>query len=129
MKKSYLAIVLVFLFSVTLTACKTEPVKAINVKTIYQEFAENKNVAKEKYGKQDVVMTGQVYKTGKTPNGKPEISFSTGDGIQKLICEFDNKDEKKISTMKQGQEVTISGQYMALMMEALLVFEKCKFVQ
>lgn len=90
---------------------------------LYRQFSENEAQANQQYLDKVVLVKGTIKSFAPDNKGGLNLALASGSEMGDVTCEFAPGSAPEISTLKQGQPVTVKGQCTGYLTDVLLV--KC----
>lgn len=96
------------------------PHYTLTAETITNDFSASEEKANEKYLGKIVAVSGIIAEKSRDKQGNYNITLQ-GPDLSGVGCQFDPKEQKKASELKEGQKVTIKGICTGVLMDVVLV--------
>lgn len=93
--------------------------------TIINDFSSDENVANSKYLEKIIEVKGTISEV-KNEKGKGIVTLKTNDDFGSVICHLSADATKNISSLKEGQTITLKGICTGYLMDVILV--KCELI-
>ncbi|MER3317552.1 MAG: hypothetical protein RIB79_04605 [Allomuricauda sp.] len=88
--------------------------------TLLDDFENDEISANAKYLEQIVQVTGKVQKLG-TANGNGIITLTGENSLGSVICHLSEKENKKVVSLREGQEIIVKGICTGFLMDVILI--------
>jgi len=88
--------------------------------TLLDDFENDEISANEKYLEQIIQVTGKIQKLG-TANGNGTITLTNGNSMGSVICHLSEKENKKVVSLREGQEIIVKGICTGFLMDVILI--------
>lgn len=97
---------------------KAKPDFVVTASSLQKEFEDNEIIASSKYIKKILEVTGTIVSITPADSNNINISLKTGNDISSVICTF--QAIANLSTLKNGDEISIRGECSGFLMDVLL---------
>lgn len=88
--------------------------------TLLDDFENDEISANEKYLEQIIQVTGKIQKLG-TANGNGIITLTGENSLGSVICHLSEKENKKVVSLREGQEIIVKGICTGFLMDVILI--------
>ncbi|MCB0371383.1 MAG: hypothetical protein KDD31_00060 [Muricauda sp.] len=99
---------------------ESDPDLVLFSQTLLDDFESDEISANEKYLEQIIQVTGKIQKLG-TANGNGTITLTNGTSIGSVICHLSEKENKKMVSLREGQEIMVKGICTGYLMDVILI--------
>jgi hypothetical protein len=107
---------------------KARPDIVINSQKIIQEFQINESLANKKYLDKIVQVSGSISKIEASENNDIILTLLNDESaFGAVICHLSSEENKKLSNLKEGQNVTIKGICTGYLMDVIIV--RCSLIK
>lgn len=87
---------------------------------LVKEFENDETKASENYADKVITVNGQVIKIEKEDTAG-KILLGERESMAGVLCEFDNRNSKKLKDLKEGQQVKVKGICTGMLMDVIMV--------
>ncbi|MDF0717687.1 hypothetical protein PY092_16100 [Muricauda sp. 334s03] len=99
---------------------ESDPDLVLFSQTLLEDFESDEISANTKYLEQIIQVTGKIQKLG-TANGNGTITLNNGDSMGGIICHLSEKENKKMVSLREGQEIMVKGICTGYLMDVILI--------
>lgn len=99
---------------------ESDPDLVLFSQTLLDDFESDEISANEKYLEQIIQVTGKIQKLG-TANGNGTITLTNGTSMGSVICHLSEKENKKMVSLREGQEIMVKGICTGYLMDVILI--------
>ena len=99
---------------------ESDPDLVLFSQTLLDDFESDEISANEKYLEQIIQVTGKIQKLS-TANGNGTITLTNGTSIGSVICHLSEKENKKMVSLREGQEIMVKGICTGYLMDVILI--------
>ena len=123
----FLALAILIIFGIYLynkphqNVSRTNPVFAIDAKTLFVAFEDHEEKANEKFLNQVIQVTGVVRELAQDDEGIVRVTLDAGNDFFGVVCELQATSRSTVADFKAGQEVTFKGLCTGMSMDVVLI--------
>ncbi|MCK0160518.1 OB-fold putative lipoprotein [Allomuricauda sp. F6463D] len=99
---------------------ESDPDLVLLSQTLLEDFESDEISANTKYLEQIIQVTGKIQKLG-TANGNGTITLNNGDSMGSIICHLSGTENKKMVSLREGQEIMVKGICTGYLMDVILI--------
>ena len=99
---------------------ESDPDLVLFSQTLLDDFESDEISANEKYLEQIIQVTGTIQKLG-TANGNGTITLTSGTSMGSVICHLSEMENKKMVSLREGQEIMVKGICTGYLMDVILI--------
>jgi len=99
---------------------ESDPDVVLLSQTLLDDFENDEISANTKYLEQIIQVTGKIQKLG-TANGNGTITLTSGNSMGSIICHLSEKENKKVVSLREGQEIMVKGICTGYLMDVILI--------
>lgn len=99
---------------------ESDPDLVLFSQTLLDDFESDEISANEKYLEQIIQVTGKIQKLG-TANGNGTITLTNGTSMGSVICHLSEMENKKMVSLREGQEIMVKGICTGYLMDVILI--------
>ena len=103
-----------------INVAQSEPDIVLFSQTLLDDFQSNENNANTKYLEQIIQVAGKIEKLG-TANGNGTITLTDKDSMGSVICHLSEEENKKMVSLRVGQEIMVKGICTGYLMDVILI--------